>query len=140
MGWIEHVTISNSINLFEKKLFQEEKLMQAKSIHIPYETYYLMTWKHHLRILGVLGPILEFKRPASSKRASYLGKTGWPDFLKLMKVLVTIGWNTSSSLHIPSWHITLFSVSYFLYMILRMPDNDGNGNLEICYSFFSRNS
>ena len=61
-----------------------------------------------------------------------------------MKVLVTIGLNMLSSLHIPSWHITFSSVSYFLSEILGIPDNDRNRNFEICYSFFlfffSRNS
>ena len=33
------------------------------------------------------------------------------DYPKLMKVLVTVGLNRLSSLHIPSWHITLFTVS-----------------------------
>ena len=53
-----------------------------------------------------------------------------------MKVLVTIGLNRLSTLHIPSWCITPFTVSYFLSEILRIPDNGRNRNLEICYSFF----
>ena len=44
------------------------------------------------------------------------------------------------SLHIPLWHITLFTVSYFLSEILRIPDNGRNRNLEIFHSFLSRNS
>ena len=39
-----------------------------------------------------------------------------------MKVLVAIGLNKLSSLHIPSRHMTLFTVSYFLSEILRIPD------------------
>ena len=58
-----------------------------------------------------------------------------------MKVLVTIGLNMLSSLHIPSWHITFSSVSYFLSEILGVPDNDRNKNFEICCSlFFSKKS
>ena len=53
-----------------------------------------------------------------------------------MKVLVTIGLNRLSTLHIPYWCITPFTVSYFLSEILRIPDNGRNRNLEICYSFF----
>ena len=53
-----------------------------------------------------------------------------------MKVSVTVGLNKLSSLHIPSWHITAFTVSYFLSEILRIPDNGRNRNLEIFYFFF----
>ena len=53
-----------------------------------------------------------------------------------MKVLVTIDLNRLSSLHIPLWHITLFTVSYLLSEIFRILDNSRNRNLEICYSFF----
>ena len=56
--------------------------------------------------------------------------TSQPDFPKLMKVLVTTVLNRLSSLYIPSWHITLFTVSYFLLEILRIPDNGRNRNLE----------
>ena len=57
------------------------------------------------------------KCPACLKRASYLGNTSWLDTPKLMKVLVAIDSNRLSSLHIPSWHIT---VSNFLSEILRV--------------------
>ena len=65
-----------------------------------------------------------------------LDNTNWPDSQKLMKVLVTIYLNRLSSLHIPLWHITLFTVSYLLSEIFRILDNSRNRNLEICYSFF----
>ena len=79
---------------------------------------------------------IQGKRLTCSKRAPYLGDTSWPDSPKLMKVLVTIGLNRLSSLHIPSWHITLFAVSYFLSEILRIPNNGRNRNLEILLLFF----
>ena len=47
-----------------------------------------------------------------------------------------IGLNRLSSLHIPSWHITLFTVFYLLSEILRIPDDGRKRNLDILYSFF----
>ena len=55
-----------------------------------------------------------------------------------MKVLVAVGLNRLSSLHVPSRHMTLLTVSYFLSEILRIPDNGRNRNLEIFYSFFKK--
>ena len=83
------------------------------------------------------GPISEFKGSISDmfKMGIVRYNTSWPDSLKLMKVLVTIHLNRLSSLHIPSWHITLVTVSYFLSEISRIPDNTRNRNLETCYSF-----
>ena len=86
---------------------------------------------------------MQWKHLTCSKRASYLGNTSWPDSPKLMKVLVKIGLNRLSNLHIPSWHITFFTVSYFLSDILRIPADDRKRNLQIFtlfFFFFSRNS
>ena len=81
---------------------------------------------------------IQGKRSTCSKRTSYLGSTSLLDSTKLMKALVTLGLNRLSSLHILSWHITLFTVSYFLSEILRILDNGRNRSLETFYSFFSR--
>ena len=84
---------------------------------------------------------IERKHPTCSKMASNLGNTSWNDSQKLMRVLMTIGLNRLSSLHITSWHITHFTVSYFLSEILRIRDNSRNRNLEIFTRlFFPRNS
>ena len=81
---------------------------------------------------------IQGKHPAYSKRASYHGNTNWPDSPNLIKVLVTIGLNRLSSLHMPSWHISIFTDSYFLSEILRIPDNGRNRNLLLCFSRISR--
>ena len=81
---------------------------------------------------------IQGKHLKCSRRAFYLCNTIWPNSPKLMKVLVTICWNRLSSLHIPLWHIALFTVSYFLSEILRISHNGKNTNLKIYYSFFSR--
>ena len=75
-----------------------------------------------------------------SKRASYHDNTSWPDSPKQIKVLVTIGLNRLSSLHIASWHITLFS---FLFPLedFENDDDSRNRNTEIFFFFFfSRSS
>ena len=53
-----------------------------------------------------------------------------------MKVLVTVSLNRLSSLHIPSWYITLFTVCYFLSEILRIPDNGRKRSLRFFTLFF----
>ena len=58
------------------------------------------------------------------------------DLIKLRKVFVKTSLNSQSTLHIPPWDITLFTVSYFFSEILRIPDNGRNRNLEVFYSFF----
>ena len=67
---------------------------------------------------------------------SYLCNTSWPDFPKLVKVLVAIVLNRVFSLQIPSRHITLFTVSCFLSQILRIHDNGRNRNLRDLLLFF----
>ena len=54
---------------------------------------------------------IQGKYQTCSERTSYRGNGSLPDYPKLMKVLVTVGLNRLSSLHIPSWHITLFTFS-----------------------------
>ena len=49
-------------------------------------------------------------------------------------LLVTICLNRfSSSRHTPLWYIALFTISHFLLLILRTPDNGEKANLEIFY-------
>ena len=52
-----------------------------------------------------------------------LGNPIWPNSPKLMKVLVKIGLNRLSSLHIPPWHIAFFkfpisSLRFWEYLIM----------------------
>ena len=72
------------------------------------------------------------------KKGILLDNISWPDYPNLMKVLVEIGLNRLSDLHIILGHITIFTVFYFLSEILIIPDNGRNRNLEICYFFFKK--
>ena len=78
--------------------------------------------------------------PTSRPHLGNSGNKGWPDSPPiLMKVLVTIGLNRSSSLHTPSWHFTLYSFLFSLRGFESIPDNGKSRNLHSFY-FFSRNA
>ena len=81
---------------------------------------------------------IQGKYPLCSKRASYFCNTSWLDSPKLMKELETVGFNRLSSLHIPLWHITLFTFFYFHSEIMRIPDKGRSRDLYVFYAVFKK--
>ena len=73
-----------------------------------------------------------------SKRTSFIGNTSWPDSPKPMKIYVNIGLNRLFTWHTRLRYMVLFTVSYFLLKILRIPDNERKKNLQFFYSFYSQ--
>ena len=81
---------------------------------------------------------IQGRHPKCSKRTSFIGNTSWPDSPKPMKIYVNIGLNRLFTWHTRLRYMVLFTVSYFLLKILRIPDNDRKKNLQFFYSFYSQ--